>query len=412
MLESQKLKVKSSELAEKINALSDDAPVEERSALETEATDTEKQWREAVKTESEVEERAKAERTNKDDGENKELVELRSKVKLTRYASAALAGVGVSTGAEAEYNQHRDLAPDWVPMELLMRGLETRAARDGDGEASQSTWVQRVMDGRASEMLGVSYRSLPVGTYTVPAVTAGGSGAQRGRSEAVTESTYTIAVTELKPTRHAVYGIASIEDMLRLPGYEDALLMDMRDGVAESMDKAIFLGDDGANENVADITGFNTLGITERTITQTNKVLAAGVMAAFGAMIDGGHAMSTADLRVVLSEGANSLWMSTIPGEANGGNRSIAETMRGNGINSVVRGGVETATANGDFGAFVGLGMGIEDAAVAAIWDAGQLVRVQDTTRAAAGEVGLVLSAYWDFALVRASSFNRIKFVS
>ena len=72
------------------------------------------------------------------------------------------------------------------------------------------------------------------------------------------ESTYSVDVVELKPSRAAVHGIYSIEDDLRLPGLADAIQRDMRSAMTERIDRKIFLGDDGANEDVADITGLNT----------------------------------------------------------------------------------------------------------------------------------------------------------
>ena len=81
-----------------------------------------------------------------------------------------------------------------------------------------------------------------------------------------------MAATELKPSRNSVHGIYSLEDELRLPGLADSIIRDMRASMVESIDKAVFVGDSGANENSADITGLTTAGIVESTITQANKV--------------------------------------------------------------------------------------------------------------------------------------------
>ena len=69
----------------------------------------------------------------------------------------------------------------------------------------------------AARRVGVTFRSVSPGVAAYPVTTAGGSGVQRGRDEAVGESTYTIAVTEMKPSRNAVHGIYSIEDDMRIP---------------------------------------------------------------------------------------------------------------------------------------------------------------------------------------------------
>ena len=56
------------------------------------------------------------------------------------------------------------------------------------------------------------------------------------------------------------------------------------------------------------------------------------------------------------------------------------------GLTWGVRGGIETATSNGDFGAYVGLSRGIDGAARAAVWAAGELIR-DPYTGAKKGEV-------------------------
>ena len=58
-----------------------------------------------------------------------------------------------------------------------------------------------------------------------------------------------------------------------------------------------------------------------------------------------------------------------------------------------MRGEIEDNTANNDFGAFMGLARGIEGAAIAAVWDAGQLIR-DPYTNAKTGEVELTLTTF------------------
>ena len=154
-----------------------------------------------------------------DAGEAGELAEIRSRLDLGDYVKAAMAGRGV-TGAAAEYNAGREIGEGGFPMEML----EGRAKRDGDANANAGTWLDRVFAGSAAERLGISFRSVAPGVTALPSTSAGGSPVQRGRAEAASESTYTVAVSELKPARRAVHGIYSIEDNLRLPGLADAIV--------------------------------------------------------------------------------------------------------------------------------------------------------------------------------------------
>ena len=81
----------------------------------------------------------------------------------------------------------------------------------------QGTWLDRVFHGTAAERVGISFRPVAPGVAAYPVTTAGGDSGQQGRTQAVTESTYTVAVTEIKPARRALHGIYSIEDDMRLP---------------------------------------------------------------------------------------------------------------------------------------------------------------------------------------------------
>ena len=126
-------------------------------------------------------------------------------------------------------------------------------------------------------------------------------------------------------------------------------------------------------------------------------------------LIDGKAAMMPGDLKAVLAVGANTLWSHTLANTGASVDTTIAEFLRRFGLNWMTRGEIEPATASGDFGAFVGLGRGLDGAGVAAVWEAGSLIR-DVYSGAAKGEVALTLSYLWDFGIPRASNFARIKF--
>ena len=341
---------------------------------------------------------------------DKREVELRSEIDFGRYIAASLAGTGVTSGAENELNQHLGLAQNQFPMDLLAPAIEVRALRDGDSAVNARSWVDRVFADSAAMRLGISFESVAPGVAAFPIMTAGGNPAQRGRTQAAGEETYTFNVSELSPTRMAVHAIYSVEDNQRVPGLSDAILRDMRAAIVEKTDRVIFRGDDGANENTADIDGLEDLTITERTITQTNKVKGPETLQAFLHFVDGVYASSLADLSVVAAQGANSLWFSTIH-NASADNQTVAKFLMDAGLSWSVRGHIESATSNGDFGAFIGLARGMAGAGVAPVWNRGELVR-DPYSNANKGEVKLTVQWLWSFGLVRAANFARIKFVS
>ena len=287
------------------------------------------------------------------------LAELRASVDLTKHVKAALAGTIAQAGPEAEYNQELGIEAGWFPLDLLTREMETRAKRDGDGMASQATWLDYLFEGTAAERLGISFRPVGSGTHSVPTFSAAPGGVQRGRGEDVGEGTFTLAVSEMTPTRSAVYGVYSIEDESRLSGMSDSMVRAMTAGIANAVDLAIFNGDDGANEASADITGLQTAGITEATITQTNKVKGDELLKLMLGYVDGRYAQSMADVRMVASVGSNTLWGGTVHAAAVS-NETVAAFLRANGVNWLTRGGIDANTANGDFGAYIGLAQGID----------------------------------------------------
>ena len=344
------------------------------------------------------------------DSEGGEYRELRSKVNFARYIQGALTGGGITHGPELELNQHLGIPENHFPLEMLAGPLETRAARDGDAGASQAPWLDRVFDNTAAASVGISFRPVAPGVSAYPVTTAGGGPVQRGRSEAVSESTYTVAVTEIKPARRAVHGIYSIEDNARLPGLADAIQRDMGAAMSETVDRVCFNGDLGANEGGADIVGMKTAGISEKTLTQSAKVKGDELVKAFLAYVDGQYAASLADVRIVSSVGSNQLWGGQVHA-ATVENQTVAQFMRANGVNWTVRGGIDTNTANGDFGAYIGLGRGIDGAGIAAVWEAAELIR-DPYSGAAKGEVQLTLNYLWQLAFPRTSNFKRLKYVS
>ena len=164
------------------------------------------------------------------------------------------------------------------------------------------------------------------------------------------KGTYTVGIVEAKPKRNAVLGIYSIEDESRLPGLADAMIRAMREGITASVDKACFVGDAGATGTDADIAGLTTAtGVTETTITQANKIKGDELLKVFLAWVDGISAQTMQDLRTVVSVGSNVLWGGTVHNSAVD-NETVAQYLRNNGVTWVTRAGIDTATANGDFG--------------------------------------------------------------
>ena len=389
----------------------DDEKRAELDKIESGTPDLERQLRAAqiaVDAEQEGEKRAAG---PEDDAEARELRELRGKIRLGSYVTAAIEQ-RAANGVEGEFNAALGIAGNRFPLELLAPAVEERATSDTDIQTMPRRWIDRLFAGTAAASLGVTMETVEAGAVSYPVTTAGPSAAQRGRAEAVADAAWTVGVTEIKPTRNAARLVFTIEDAARIPGLESALTRDLRMALTEGIDRAIFLGDSGASEATADITGLTTAaGLIEKTITQAAKVKGADVLQAFAELIDGKAAMSPGDLRTVLAVGANTLWAHTEVKTGASVDTTIAEYLRRFGLSWVTRGEIEVATAADDFGGFIGLGRGLEGAGVAPVWEAGELIR-DPYSGAAKGEIALTLCYLWGFALPRASNFARIKFVA
>ena len=85
--------------------------------------------------------------TRQETAEEKALAEVRGRVRVSNYVSAAMTGAGIA-GAEAELNAALGVRPGRFPMELL--APEVQAAVDGDAGANQGSWVDRVFGATAA----------------------------------------------------------------------------------------------------------------------------------------------------------------------------------------------------------------------------------------------------------------------
>ena len=345
------------------------------------------------------------------DPEQRELARLESRASVGDYLSAALEMRAVG-GAAAEFNQALSMSGTDFPLRLLAPDAPTeeRATTATDSATMQRGWLDRLLADTAAMRLGITTASVAPGIASYPITTAGATGAQVAKEEAAADTSWSIGVTELKPARNAVSLKFVYEDSARLPGLEAALRRDLRMGMMEQIDRAVFLGDTGATGTDADITGLTTAAITEVEISQANKILGPGTLAAFSGLVDGIHASGFGDLRTVVSVGAWRLWESTVI-NSTADNMTLAAFLRTAGLSWSSRGSIEDATDDGDFAAFVGRSRGLMGAAALPVWDSASLIR-DPYSGAAKGEVALTLNFLWAFGLVRASNFARIKFGS
>lgn len=417
MLKSQEITIKLSEKRQRVNDLlgkaeKSETELNELDSLTKDLQGLEVEYRAAVTAEGAA--LSDARDLFDDDGESAELRQIRGKVSVGSYLNAARESRNAG-GAEAEFNAALKMDADAFPLILLAgKEPEKRMTTNTDTAVKPRGWLDRLLAETMADYLGISFQSVDPGVAAYPVTQTGGSGQQRGRKEDAAESGWLVNVTELKPTRNAVHLVFSKEDSMRIPMLEEALTRDMRAALRTSIDRAVFLGDDAANENSADIVGLNTAaGVTEKTLTQQNKVQPGPTLTVFNSLIDGLHASEMADLRIVASEGSHVLWTGTIlslESETASEFLTMGNFLMENMIKWRVR-KLESATTDGKFGAFMSLARGLTGAGVAPVWSAGELVR-DPYTKAKSGECRLTLSYYWNFGLPRAANFARLKYTA
>ena len=142
----------------------------------------------------------------------------------------------------------------------------------------------------------------------------------------------------------------------------------MRMAMVESVDRAVFNGDNGANEDTADIVGMQTAGITESDLDPSRQQKGRRSLEILPGLRGWAVCASLGDVRIVTSVGANVLWHGSIHNAA-ADNQTIAQFLMASGLTWMARGGIDANTANGDFGAYIGLQRGVEGAGIAAVWE-------------------------------------------
>ena len=389
---------------DKMESLAADVSSEQRAATLKDLESAKKVYREAWAVESV---------SPAEDGETRERRELRGRVKISGHVAAAMEE-RMLDGPELEYNQSLGLKRAGAfPLELLAAEVEERATTNVDGQATQRPWLDRLFSETAAARIGVTFESVSPGVASFPVVTAGAVGSQRGRGEAAADAAWVVGISDLKPTRNAVRCVFSEEDTLRIPGLEESLRRDLAMALTEAVDRVVFVGDAGANEDPGDIKGLTTAAnVVEKTLKQADKIKGPETLEVFASLVNGKHSNALADLRIVAAVGANTLWLSTNVSPSEARIVTLSEFLKAQGISWTVRGDLEDTTAATKFGAFLGRGRGLAGAGVAAVWNAGLLIRDPYGVSAAKGEVSLTLSYFWNFGLPRPSNFARIKFVA
>ena len=405
MTNKQRLELRLSEQRQRLNELAGlEAPTEEQMTelrqLQKDHATTEEQFRASLKAEP-----TESRETGTETAEERELRELRGNVSVGRYVSMATSGQALS-GAEFEFSQALGCSGNDFPMELLAP-VEERAVTDINTVVRPRAWVDRIFAQGQAGYLGLGFQGVPAGTQQVTVTLTGDTPAQTKRETAKAAGGWTISSVSLVPKRMSAHVAFALEDDYRTPGLEESLLRDMRAALAEQLDRAVFLGANVSSDTYSDIVGlFDVTGTTALELNQASKVKFDKTIEVFAGLIDGKGAGELGDLRIVTSIPMLKLWLGTVAQTATGP-ETMAQVLRANGLSWRSRADIDDGTADGDKLAVVARTGGLTNAGTVAVWNRAQLIR-DPYSGAASGQVGLTLSAYWDFQVSRASNFAKL----
>ena len=255
----QELEVRQGELKEELAALLDAEPDSEKvSVLHKELRSLERQLTARKALEPELETRSVESKP-----EDRERLDLEKRANVGDVFGLVING-GAPSGAMLELQQDRGMASNEISIRQLMN-LEQRAVTPGAGEVGQNQQPIRayVFPDSVAAFLGVDMPVVGVGEAVFPVLTSTLSVEALAENAAGTETTGSFSADVLSPARLQASFFYSREDRARFQGMDQALRMNLSDGLQDGLDRQIMQGTNGlltgtnlANHDAAAQTGF------------------------------------------------------------------------------------------------------------------------------------------------------------
>ena len=337
--------------------------------------------------------------------EDRELRELEQRADIGGIFDATISG-GVTSGAEAELQQHLGMAANQVPLALLHRDedmddLERRttgvtpAPAAGSIGAMQKPIIPFVFPQSASAFMRIPQPSVGIGeqVYTVLSTAAAPGTPNKGADQASSIGAFTAKV--LSPGRIQASVFYAREDAARLRGMGESLRMNLNGALADELDKQVLQG---------------TKGLLTGTNLDNNNATAADTFETYRqrfaySNVDGSFAMTAGDIRIVLGSESYSDMAASYRGNASDMD-ALTSLMRDTG-GVRVSGNMVAATGTPKKQNGI-LRRGGRMDAVTPIWD-GVTMIVDEVTQAKAGEIVLTAIMLYAFDIVRKAGFVKVQ---
>ena len=291
MTEAQRLAVRCSELRSEHDQLMgqteilSDVEVARLDEVRTELRSVEAKHRAAVEDEAgaaEVVDRPSA------DGESAELRHLVSRASIGDVLDQSVFDRPIN-GATAELQQHRGIGSNAIPLDLFETRAASTVTSGGDAETQRPT-IPMVFPTMVAQAMGIQRQRVGVGEHNQPVVTAPTSGptAATAIGTSVTDTTVTIAGTNMTPSRVQIGATVGRAELATFRGLETEVTRVLQDAISDSLDYQALRSSGGLFEVGTDPTA-DTADVTFQTALQ--KV--------FGA-VDGRYANGIGDLSLLL----------------------------------------------------------------------------------------------------------------
>ena len=417
-------------LAAEINAQSDD-PTEDQTAKMTElrrrGDATETRYQAALVDDQDDEEKRAA--TDDPDAEDKERFDLFTKSSLLPFVDERVSG-RVATGAEHELRAavfgDASFSMGAFPIELLApQGELERRARWAAGERmehrvdaatsvadtaatleSQASVLERVFTRAVAGRLGVAMPSVPVGAQGYPVMLTGTTAALATDGTEIDAGAATFVGFDLEPIRAGAGYLFNSRDLYRMRGYEGVLRRDAVAKLADEMDKEIVNGDGTTASGITHVTGF----VSELPAVNNPGAVTTweNFIDLFTDLVDGINSYNVSDLRAIIGAGAFAFCNKLFRAAASQGPRDSAyEYMREKLGGVSVSSRIPAPASNIQTGIVARTSYPGRNA-VMPIWRAAEFT-VDPYTKAAAGQVRLTLSAFFNFKILRETGWALFK---
>ena len=295
MTNTQRLTIRASEIRQRLNevaGLEGDALTEEVRAeetkLQTEYRDTETKLRAAVAAGEDV-----IETRTEGTPEDRELRALAGRAHCGDIFRAALEH-RATEGETAELQQHFGLGSNQVPLIMLRGVTEYRAETPAPANvgAQQAEIIPYVFPQACAAFLGIDTPTVGVGEAVYPVLTKKLDVRTPAENAEADETTGTFSADVLSPSRLQAAFIYSREDRARFMGMDEALRMNLNDGLGDGLDQRILAGTNGllTGANLA-----NHVAAAETTFARYKQDFLYG-------RVDGRYAGGVEDIRIVMGD--------------------------------------------------------------------------------------------------------------